>query len=885
MISALLLLQIAQFDPGVSLRIYDIGTPPDELPQLVAGQTPNIDRRIEAINLRDGEFGLTENFYAELSGEFFAAKAGEYGFRSTSDDGSSVEIDGKKVVENDGIHPPIAAEGKVQLKAGWHRFLVRFFEAGGGEELKVEYSEPGGSWEIADRKVLRCPANLTRVTSPGPKRVVGLLGAKRPGNGMPLEGLHPGWGLIPIRPDDFKPQVGSMAFLPNGSLLVGTFKPNQGGQFLPDLRDGQIYRIDNVLGSSPNPKVSLVAENLQEPLGMCVVDGHVYVSLRSEIAKLIDADKDGTYEGTKTIAKAWVGDNYHHFAFGLVHQDGFLYGALSTNIDGGAPGINGPNPMYRGSTFKVDLSEPYDPGNPMRNMEFITGGHRTPNGVAIGPYGLIVVGENQGAWQPSNKLNVIEPGGFYGHRNNTDYKTEHYPNGGVKGIFDRAYVTPPALHLPQNEIANSPSGSVVITDGVFKDQMLLGDVKFGGLRRAWLEKVEGQWQGGAVQYSQGFECGINRLAWGTDGDLYVGGIGATETWGWTDPITKQWTTFGLQKIHPKQLDTFEIAKVNSTAKGFRVEFTRPVQKFAADKVVARMWDYQPTPDYGGSKKNVEQPKLKKITFNSDSVVDLEFSGLKEGRVVYLNFDVRSLGGSELWATECWFTLNRIPGLKVAVTPTKLLRVLAFSKTAGFRHDSIKDGLVALAKLARQKGFQLTATEDAAIFNSKDLSRFDVVLFLSTTGDVLNPDQQRAFEGFMKGGKGFVGIHAASDTEYDWPFYGQLVGGYFKGHPAITQATINVEKETPETSLLPRPWTRVDEWYNFRQNPRANVEVLASLDEKSYPGGDMGDHPIMWRTKLGRARGWYTGLGHTSSTYREHLFLESLYRGVLWAAGR
>jgi type 1 glutamine amidotransferase len=497
---------------------------------------------------------------------------------------------------------------------------------------------------------------------------------------------------------------------------------------------------------------------------------------------------------------------------------------------------------------------------------------------------LIVVGENQGAWQPSNKLNIIEPGAFFGHRNNTELKNEQYPNGGVKGIYDRPAVTPPALHLPQSEIANSPSGSVVIPAGIFANQILLGDVKFGGLRRAWLEQVDGQYQGGAVQYSQGFECGINRLLWGPDGDLYVGGIGATETWGWTDPVTKTWTAFGLQKIHQKQFDTFEIAKVSATKSGFRVTFTRPVQAFSADKVTAKMWDYEPTPEYGGPKRHAEKPVLKKVKKVDESTFDLDISGLKEGKVVYLNFDVKSLGGSELWASECYYTLNRIPGMHVRkVQPP--LRLLVFSKTAAFRHDSIPDGIAALKKMADDKGFQVTATEDADIFLSKELNNFDVVMFLSTTGDVLNDAQQKGFESFMKGGKGFVGIHAASDTEYDWPFYGELVGGYFKGHPAITQATINVEKETWETAVLPRPWQRVDEWYNFRKNPRSQVEVLASLDEKSYLGGDMGDHPIMWRTKVGKAKGWYTALGHTPSTYRESLFLESLYRGIQWAAGR
>lgn len=878
-LSAILATQ--SFEPGITLRVYDIGADMSELMELVPGQTPNIDRRIDAIDLKEGEFGFKDNFIAELSGEFNALTSGEYTFRIRSDDGSAVSVDGKTVAENDGVHPPTSVEGKIKLSAGWHKIGVRFFEAGGGEELKLEYKSGSSDYAVADKSVLRCPAGLTRVVSPGTKAVKGLGGVRRPGNGMPLDKLHPGWSLIKIRPDDFKPQVGSMAFLSNGSLLLGTFKPNQSGVFQPELADGRIYRLDNVIGDAPNPKVTLVAENLQEPLGMAVHDGHVYVALRDQIAELIDKDGDGAYEGRKTIAKGWGVDNYHHFTFGLAVQDGYLYAALSTSITGDAPGINGPNPMYRGSVLRVDPRIPFDPAKPNQNCEFITGGHRTPNGISNGPFGLVVVGENQGSWQPSNKLNIVAPGGFYGHYNNTTYKNAAYPEGGVRGVFDRPELTPPGIYLPQNEIANSPGTVVVIPSGPNQNQMLISDVKYGGLRRGWLEMVDGQWQGGAVQYSQGFEVGTNRLLWGPDGNLYIGGIGATETWAWTDPATKQWTTFGLQKIKPTGKDAFEIMRVSARPGGFQVDFSRPIQNLKPDQIVAKQWNYAPTVEYGGDKKNRETLAVKSVKVINDHSVTIDVPGLKSDRVVYLNIGAKSIGGDELWASECWYTMNRLPAAPKPVE--KPIKVLVFSKTAAFRHDSIPTAVEAVKGLP---GLDVTATEDSAIFASKDLFKFDVVMFLSTTGDVLNDEQQKGFESFIKRGKGYVGIHAAADTEYDWPFYGQVVGAYFKGHPAIQQVRIDIEKDCPETHLLPRPWNRVDELYNYKANPRPNVEVLATLNEKTYQGGDMsGDHPIIWRHKVAGGRAWYCGLGHTQSSWHELLFMQTVAGGIRWAAGR
>ncbi|MGA6163587.1 ThuA domain-containing protein [Amycolatopsis magusensis] len=214
-------------------------------------------------------------------------------------------------------------------------------------------------------------------------------------------------------------------------------------------------------------------------------------------------------------------------------------------------------------------------------------------------------------------------------------------------------------------------------------------------------------------------------------------------------------------------------------------------------------------------------------------------------------------------------------------------VLVFSKTAGFRHDSIPAGIAAIQQLGTDNHFSVEATEDAGAFTDTNLARFDAVIWLSTTGDVLNPEQQGAFERYITAGGGYAGVHAASDTEYDWPFYGDLVGAYFTSHPQIQQATVNVEdRQHPSTSELPYQWPRTDEWYNYRENPRQDVHVLAALDEQSYdPGnGAMGDHPIAWCHTNSGGRSWYTGGGHTIASYSEPEFLSHLKGGILYAAG-
>jgi|GEM_PF-1100919 len=216
------------------------------------------------------------------------------------------------------------------------------------------------------------------------------------------------------------------------------------------------------------------------------------------------------------------------------------------------------------------------------------------------------------------------------------------------------------------------------------------------------------------------------------------------------------------------------------------------------------------------------------------------------------------------------------------------RVLVFSRTTGFRHGSIPDGWRCFAELATERGFVARITEDPSHFDDASLESYDAVVFLNTTGDVLDDEQQAAFERFVAAGGGFLGVHSASDTEYDWPWYGQLVAAYFKSHPRIQEATVRVtDARHPATAVVPTEWVRTDEWYNFREPPRDSVRVLLELDQDSYEGSEMPratGHPIAWCHTEAGGRAVYTAGGHTKAAYAEPLFREHLWGALSWAAG-
>ncbi len=216
------------------------------------------------------------------------------------------------------------------------------------------------------------------------------------------------------------------------------------------------------------------------------------------------------------------------------------------------------------------------------------------------------------------------------------------------------------------------------------------------------------------------------------------------------------------------------------------------------------------------------------------------------------------------------------------------KILVFSKTAGFHHGSIKQGIRAIQELGIKHGVTVDTTIDATKFNEANLKQYQAVVFLSTTGDILNEGQQAAFEHYIQSGGGYAGVHAATDCEYDWPWYCDLAGAYFAGHPAQQEAVLNViDTDFPATTHLPKQWTRRDEWYNFR-NVADGLNVLINIDENSYDAGKgkMGNrHPMSWYHEFDGGKAFYTALGHTDESFSEPLFLQHLWGGITYAMGQ
>ena len=216
------------------------------------------------------------------------------------------------------------------------------------------------------------------------------------------------------------------------------------------------------------------------------------------------------------------------------------------------------------------------------------------------------------------------------------------------------------------------------------------------------------------------------------------------------------------------------------------------------------------------------------------------------------------------------------------------RLLVFSKTEGFRHQSIEAGKEFFLKFGIENNYAVDTTEDASIFTEVNLKQYSAIIFLNTTGDILNTDQQNSFESYIQAGGGFVGIHAASDTEYDWPWYGKLMGGWFNGHPSdpnVRKGKVTVlDKNHPATESLPDSWEKTDEFYNFK-SLNTEMNFLISVDEKSYGAGKHGDfHPLSWYHDFDGGRAFYTNFGHTPETFSEKEFIEHITGGIAYAVG-
>ncbi|GGY97362.1 hypothetical protein GCM10010365_14730 [Streptomyces poonensis] len=631
--------EIPPQEPGITLRVFDVQTPLSKLCTLKPAQTPNHDALMPTVDWSTpADFGgFSDNFVTEATGYLVAPRDGSYVLRLTSDDGSRLTIDGTTVIDHDGLHGAEPKDGTVHLTAGSHPLRIEHFERDGGQQLQLSWRPPGASdFTVVPREALSTDAGVVRVTAPGRKECEA--SGDSPGDGLPLTDVRPDLTLTDLRPDGFEPQVSGMDWLPDGRLAISTW----GGS---DNVAGEVYLLDNVTGATSREKVTVkkVADGLREPMGIKYVDGSLYVSQKHELTRLVDRDGDDVTDEYRTVATWPYGGNFHEFAFGLLHRDGHFYVNLSVAIDlGGATTVPQPAPG-RGTTYKVNAKT--------GRITPIAGGLRTPNGLGWGPDGGLFATDNQGGWLPASKLVHIKQDRFFNHY------TE------PAGSFEDSPVTEPVLWLPQNEIGNSPSTPLLLRKGQFAGQMLIGDVTYGGLQRAYLEKVKGQYQGAVFRYTQGLEAGVNRITLGPDGAIYAGGLGADGNWGQEGKLR-----FGLQKLTPNGGNTFDIRTMRAVPGGFDLTYTQPVSAETASQLAERyqaeQWRYTPTADYGGPKIAEEELAVRSATLSKDGrTVRLRLDGLKPDRVVHVRSPrpFTSASGETLWNTEAWYTLNAMPG--------------------------------------------------------------------------------------------------------------------------------------------------------------------------------------------------------------------------------
>lgn len=452
----------------------------------------------------------------------------------------------------------------------------------------------------------------------------------KPGFGAPLTGVHPSFDLHTLHSSSFRPKVGGLAFLPDGRLLVTTW----------DVVGG-VYLLDGVeTGDTAKISVKRIASGLAEPLGIEVVDGEIYVLQKQELTRLKDLDGDDVIDAYEAVCNSWdVTDDFHEFAFGLVHKDGEFYATLSLAM---RLMSHERQKFDRGRTIRISKNGTY---------EWVNFGLRTPNGIGVGVDEQLFVTDNQGEWTPANKLVHVKPGEFLGMYWGLPAELANVPPP----------IAPPAIWLPQNEIGNSPTEPILIHNGPYKGQMLHGDVTHGGIKRDFLELVNGEYQGCVFRFTQGLEAGVNRLRWGPDSALYIGEVGMVGGWSWKE---KQ---YGLQKLSFNGKTAFEMHSVRATPDGFAIRLTEALDETTridpAD-IIVQQWRYEGTSAYGGPKLDHTQLEIAAVAVSRDrKQIDLRIPGLKERHVVYIVIpeELRSENGQSLWSNETWYTLNNIPG--------------------------------------------------------------------------------------------------------------------------------------------------------------------------------------------------------------------------------
>ena len=666
-----------EYLPGVAIDFFDIGTKLERQPKLLPGQDPNVSQVFPEILFQSGnpdigwENQVTDdflhferNFIMKVSGYLQIEEAGDYEFRFIADKGGSLKIDEEKIAYVNNIpytpwqggdlsrfnefasyldkEPEVGKlTGAKFLTKGFHKIDIDYYQNLLTMALILQWRKKGEQkFEFVPKSALFHDPRDIKPTSSGLKEIYKL---EAPGHGGALVSVHPSFDLIPARPPNFEPRVGGMDFLPNGDLAVATW-------------DGEVFIVSNVSSGDPSRmSFKQIAEGLCEPLGLAVADGDIYVMQRWELTKLVDQDGDGITDYYHSFSDDWsTRPDFHAWGFGLTYKDGYFY----TNTGPSLGPYTKKQAPDAGKTLKISITD--------GSFQAIAHGYKAPNGIGIGYGGDIFTTDNEGTEVPTSKLMHVDID-----------NPEEYPFFGNSYVLgkkaDGLEIKPPVVWTPQNEIGNSPSEPGVLNVGPYKNQMIMGDARHGGLKRVFIEEVDGLLQGALFRFTQGLEAGINRFVWGPDSSLYVGGVGGTNDFTW------EGKRFGLEKLTYNGKSAFEMLAVRAKSNGMEIELTESLRVgdgAAPNDYLVQQWWYDIDTE-GGIKQELENLVVKSVSISSDKKrIFLEIDGLKPDRVVYINFiyPVLSVENQQLWSSEVWYTLNNIPSYEGVVEPTNFVRM-------------------------------------------------------------------------------------------------------------------------------------------------------------------------------------------------------------------
>ena len=498
--------------------------------------------------------------------------------------------------------------GTLNLKPGKHRLHLRAIKSADNAVL--------------DTTGIRLIGNIKSISIPRKPFT------RAPGFGKKLTGAHPAMEVTDLTIPGLTIKAGGMGFLSDGTMVVSSW-----------TTDGSIYFIRNYQGDPKKMRISRFAGGLAEPLGIAIVKDRIFVCQKQELTELIDHNGDGKCDEYRCISNGWdVSSNFHEFTFGPVYHNGKLYLNLAVAINPGGATTN-PQQKDRGTCIAVNP----DTGK----YEIISAGLRTPNGITVTSQGHILVNDNQGDWLPASKMVHVRPGAFFHNKYTPLHPWASKP------------VQLPVVWQPQNEIGNSPTEPIEIPSGPYKGQILHGDIHHGGLKRVFMEEINGQLQGALFRHAQNLRGGINRLAWGPDGNLYIGIAGHRGNWG-------NHQRHGLMRIAYNKPMPFEMAAVRAKSDGLEIEFTQPLasgQGWDPGYYKIDSWTYKPTKKYGGPKIDQHTLTPEVISVSADRKrVFLKLPDMKPGYLVHilLNQNLRSKDGNSIFAGECWYNLNAIP---------------------------------------------------------------------------------------------------------------------------------------------------------------------------------------------------------------------------------